>query len=345
MAVGILRRWAASAPVPVFVARGGGAGWRPVELAADLRVRLVPSPRHASVLLAAGRFPGPMGEALNRVHDQLPAPRATVWWTADADAGRPAALGDAAVVTGPDPVDHIVAAHRALLLGHAPSTPDVGANVPPNEFVGRGENGHGGEGMMGGVPYGRPMAMTAEDRDGLALDRLPVALGPFLPGFTNGLQATVALQGGIVQELSLHVLELGEGRSLDDLAGEAPTPWRSRRRWLSEAMRVGGLEALAVRTAQAVRQEDEATSVVRLVRRSGLLRSWSGIGALDGIDAASRLAGALDSSGPSPAGPADVPLDRLAASLVGSDWGDVVVAVCSFGFVSGEGAHPRGVQR
>ncbi len=345
MAVGILRRWAASAPVPVFVARGGGAGWRPAEVAADPRVRLVPTPRHASVLLAAGRFPGPMGEALDRVHDQLPAPRAAVWWTPDADAEPPAALRDASVVTGPDPVDRIVAAHRAVLLSEAPSSPDVLADVPPNEFVGRGDNGHGGEGMMGGVPYGRPMAMTAEDRDGLALDRLSVTLGPFLPGFTNGLQATVALQGGIVQELSLDVLELGEGGSLDDLAGEAPTPWRSRLRWLSEALRVGGLDALAVRTARAARQEGDASWAVGRIRRSGLLRSWSGIGALDGIDAAGRLAGALDPSGPAPGGPADVPLDRLAASLVGSDWGDVVVAVCSFGFVAGENAHPRAVHR
>jgi len=286
-----------------------------------------------------------MGEALDRVHDQLPAPRAAVWWTADADAGRPAALQGASVVPGPDPVDRIVAAHRATVLGDAPSSPDVGADVPPNEFVGLGDNGHGGEGMMGGVPYGRPMAMTADDRDGLALDRLSVTLGPFLPGFTNGLQATVALQGGIVQELSLDVLDLGEGRSLDDLAGEAPTPWRTRLRWLSEALRVGGLDALAVRTARAARQGDEATSTVALVRRSGLLRSWSGIGALDGLDAASRLAGALDPSGPAPGGQADVPLDRLAASLVGSDWADVVVAICSFGFVAGENAHPRAVHR
>ena len=41
---------------------------------------------------------------------------------------------------------------------------------------------------MGGASWKRPTAMTGEDHDGLALDPLPVVLGPFLPGYPNGLR-------------------------------------------------------------------------------------------------------------------------------------------------------------
>ncbi|MEO7556104.1 MAG: hypothetical protein ABIV94_05815 [Acidimicrobiales bacterium] len=347
MAVGVLRRWAAMAPVPVFVARGGGAGSRPAELAADPRLRLVATPRHASVLLAAGRFPAAMGAALDRLHDQLPAPRAVVWWTPDTSAERPAALRDATVVSEADPADAVVAAHRAVLVGALASSPGVLADVPPNEFAGRGDHGQGGEGMMGGVPYGRPMAMTADDRDGLSLDRLPVTLGPFLPGFPNGLQANVTLQGSVVQELSLAVLDLGDGASLDDLDADldddvVTTP-RLRLRWLADALRLGGLHALAARAARAARQGSSPATLSSAVRRSGLPQAWAGIGVIDGVDARARLLRTLepDESG---AERPSVGLDRLSSALVGSDWADAVAAIASFDLAT-DGADRQGARR
>jgi hypothetical protein len=342
VAVGVLRRWAATAPVPVFVARGGGARARAAELAADPRIRLMPTPRHASVLLAAGRFPAAMGAALDRVHDQLPAPRAVVWWTADASTECPAALRRATVVSSADPADAVVAAHHAVLVGDVPSSPGVLPDVPPNLFEDRGDHGQGGEGMMGGVPYGRPMAMTGDDRDGLSLDRLPVTLGPFLPGFPNGLQANVTLQGGIVQDLSLAVLDLGDGPSLDDLDEEPVTTQRLRLRCLADALRLGGLPALGARAARSARQGASPATLSTAVRCSGLPAAWAGIGVVDGVDARARLLRALDPDA-SGADQPSVGLDRLASALVGSDWADVVVAIASFEFAT-DGAYTPGAR-
>jgi hypothetical protein len=318
--------------VSVFVARGGGAGLRPVELAADPRILFVPSPRHASVLLAAGRFPGPLGAALDRVHDQVPAPRAVVWWTADRDAERPAAVWNAVAVTTSNPVDALLAAHRGVMRGDVPSSGGVLADVPPNLFEGRGDHGQGGEGMMGGVPYGRPMAMTADDRDGLALDPLTFTAGPFLVGFPNGLRATVTLQGGVIQQLSLEFLDLGTGGSLDELDAAVVTDRRRRVRWLSESLRLAGLDALAARAARTAAEGGDASVLASVVRRSGLAAAWSGIGTIDGTDARTRLLALL---GPTPeetqprGGPPT--LTEVAESLVGADWSDAVVTVCSLG--------------
>lgn len=55
--------------------------------------------------------------------------------------------------------------------------------------------------MTGGVPYGRPMAGRAPDRDGLELDQLPVRVGPFFAPFPPGLVLDVKLQGDVVQEV------------------------------------------------------------------------------------------------------------------------------------------------
>ena len=331
MAVAALRRWAAAAPVPVFVARGGGAGLLPVELAADPRLRLVASPRHATVLVAAGRFPGSLGVALDRVHDQLPASRGTLWWTADVDAARPAALRDASVVNEADPVGPVVALHHDLCLDRVPSDAAVLADDPPNRFEGQGDHGQGGEGMMGGVPWGRPMAMTGDDRDGLALDRLPVVLGPFLPGFPNGLRVHAVLQGDVVQEATLEVLDLGSGPRLDQLDPAAGGAQHDLR-WLAEALRLAGLGALAVRAARLARAGPDPGSqaaLARLVRRSGLLAAWSGVGVLDGEDARARLERHLDPSPPERRSPGPS-LERVAEVLIGQDWPDAVVTICSF---------------
>lgn len=50
------------------------------------------------------------------------------------------------------------------------------------------------------------MADLGEDRDGLMLDRLHVALGPVLPDWPHGLVLDAVLQGDVVQEARLRVL-------------------------------------------------------------------------------------------------------------------------------------------
>ena len=312
MAVSALHRLAAAAPVPVFVARGAGAGLLGGELAADRRLRLVASPRQATVVLAAGHFGGGLGPALDRVHDQLPHPRALVWWRAaggpEPGDDRPGALDHpAAVVHGPggDVAQVLVDTHRRLLAGDQATAPDAGADEPPHPFEGRGDHGQGGEGMMGGVPFGRPMAMTGDDRDGLALGQVSADLGPFLVGLPAATVARVTFQGEVVQALELRPQAVPEAPVLDpvlarfDEARHRPVPVaeleraraRHHLRAVAECFRLAGLWALAARAASLARGAGAGVAGVdpaavaalgRRLRASALLASWSGVGTFPG---------------------------------------------------------------
>ena len=70
-----LDRLADAAPVPVVVARGLGGHAAVARLRADARVRVVASPRHATVLVVTGAIPHGHLDALAHVHDQVPSPR------------------------------------------------------------------------------------------------------------------------------------------------------------------------------------------------------------------------------------------------------------------------------
>lgn len=70
-------------PVPVFAAAGVGAWPQVQELRGRTYLRLVESPRHASVLLIAGAVPSDWVDRLRRVHDQVPHPRRTVAWVGE----------------------------------------------------------------------------------------------------------------------------------------------------------------------------------------------------------------------------------------------------------------------
>ena len=104
-------------------------------------------------------------------------------------------------------VDELVAmlqdAHRSVLADPASSSPDRLPDEEPNEWRGVGPFGQGGEGMMGGTPYGRPMAMTGDDRDGLALDQLHLPPRP-LPRVAAArcLVLDVTLQGDVLQAVT-----------------------------------------------------------------------------------------------------------------------------------------------
>jgi hypothetical protein len=343
---------ASAAPVDVFVAAGPGTGLAHVELAASPGVRLVSSPRQASVLVAVGRFPGAMGGALARVHDQLPHPRAAVWCPPPGEVEQPAALDGAPRC--PSLVDAAEAAAvvaEELRLGARTTRPDVLPDAPPNPFDGLGDHGQGGEGMMGGVPWGRPMAMTGADRDGLALDRSPARLGPFLVGLPPGLVLDVVLQGGVVQEAEVSWLAdtdpADHDPADDDPVADHPVSRRRHRlRWLAESCRLAGLDALAVRAARlasSAAEVDEADAVARLtraVRRSGLVGTWRHLG--DGGAAAARLLDRLadlagdDHRAPAPPAAEHPSADQdaigsahLGDQLLGLDWSDALVVVHS----------------
>ncbi len=194
MAVGWLSRLASDAPVAVFAAVGRDAIERVEDLFLDPRIVRVASPRHADLLLVAGELRGEDQRALKTVHDQIPVPRVTLWW-----GGEP--LEEMASPVWVPLVDDALPHLLRLRSGRSVGEPDLLPDAPPNPWRGVGPNGQGGKGMMGGVPYGRPMAMTHDDvRDGLQLDEMTVQIGPYLRSWPCGLVLEMALQGDVVQQ-------------------------------------------------------------------------------------------------------------------------------------------------
>lgn len=195
-----LRKLAAGAPVPLFVAEGEGGRERIEDLALSADIDWVASPRHASIVLVVGRIRAADREALQRVHDQLPHPRATLCWGSDADL--PGALRVDATA---DPQETLRSLYRDLLFGTRASDPHWLPDEPPAPWRGLGDHGQGGKGMMGGTPYGRPMPMPpqADIRDGLNLDPYTARFGPFLPLLPPGLVLELTLQGDVVQSATV----------------------------------------------------------------------------------------------------------------------------------------------
>ncbi len=282
-----LTRLALGAPARVFVL----AGIDPPASVDELRLRddvqLVDTPRSATVLLVAGRLPEVIHEAAMRAHAAMAHPRAVVWWTRETPPGDAGpfsaativrhAAGDAPDVLASDDVLAQLAAvlcgvHAALVRGDRGSDAALLPNVAPAPWRGVGPYGQGGAGMTGGVPYGRPMAGRAPDRDGLELDQLPVRVGPFFVPFPAGLVLDVRLQGDVVQEAMVPGNAFAtpiEAAQIDDRLSTAhpfhaalhhPVPIadleraraRHHLRWLSHALRIHGLEALARRTLALV---------------------------------------------------------------------------------------------
>ncbi len=288
-----MQRLAAGRPAPVFVVSGmAGTGARDA-LLLDPRVDVVDSPRHANLLLVAGGVPADQHEALRRLHDQLPRPAASLWYRCDP-------LVELDLARRIDRLDELPAEaarlHRRLIEGSEPGEPGLLPDQPPHPWQGKGQHGQGGEGMMGGVPYGRPMAMAMmEDlRDGLQLDSLSFTLGPFYPALPPGLQLALTLQGDLVQmamiESSAYPVHLSP---LYFEALERPVPIAAleieRARYhlyrLAHLMRLAGLRSLAQRTlheANQVRPGSRLPDLHQRVTRSGLLHSIdAGLGQLD----------------------------------------------------------------
>ncbi|MGI8937625.1 MAG: hypothetical protein ACR2JF_05305 [Iamia sp.] len=321
-------------PVPVFPASAVDTWGDVQELRARPEVRLVPTPRHASVLLVAGSIPPEHREAVDRVHDQLPHPRATVWWRTDPDA--PTRAGRT-VEGGPDEVvEAIIAAHLAVAVDPEASEPDRRPDEEAHEWRGVGPNGQGGEGMMGGTPYGRPMAMTGDDRDGLALDQLHLRLGPFLDALPAGMVLDVTLQGDVLQQ----VAATRPGAPV--AAGTTVAPGRQGLHGLAHGLHVQGLEGLAARAAGLAldcgRGREVGPDLVRLrrgIRRSGLLWMLKGTGVSGQVgDAADRWAHRLDRveaavGGGAPPESTVLDLDDLGPLLEGRTLGDAITTLVS----------------
>ena len=306
-----LEQLAAEARVPVYAIAGNGARDAVQDLRLRSEIRIVDTPKAASILVVAGPIPDVHAAALARVHDALPHPRTTVLWAPErALASLPGAV--AVVVADSDPVAVVVAVYRDLVLGRRPSEPAVLPDADPAEWRGVGPYGQGGSGMTGGAPYGRPMAELGPDPDGLRLDVVPVRVGPFFPRFPSGLVLDVRFSGDLVLDAAI-----GEGpvgppvgpprtglrpflRALTEpvpIAELELVRAREHLRWLADALVAHGLPALgarALRLAQRVQPGDGST-VRRLARLIGWTQvtRWStrGVGTVSADDLAGLGAG------------------------------------------------------
>lgn len=309
-----LARRAAAADVRVFPVVGAGGRAAADEVALLPGVRVVDSPRAANLLLIVGRVTPALRRPLLAVHDQLPAPRATVWWPVDGEADDEALHSalPALVVAPVGDGSGLRSVFTDLLSGARRSAPPALPDEEPAEWRGVGPYGQGGTGMTGGVPYGRPLAGRAPDPDGLELDQLPLHVGPVFPPFPPGLVLHIQLQGDVIREVTV-----GENPFLGSL--HAPVPGRldtavflealsvpqfvatlevararHHLRWAARALRLHGLEGDALRLlalarslapepgpavaaiAQSVGQEHRAAvdDLARRLRRHRTL-SWA----------------------------------------------------------------------
>ncbi|MHB8960876.1 MAG: hypothetical protein ACYDAN_14795 [Candidatus Limnocylindrales bacterium] len=285
----LVRRLAAMSDARVFAIAGGGGRWGVQDLRLADGIELVASPRAASVLLVAGAIGSRQHEAVRRVHDALPHPRATIRW-GEANGGQP--VPDAELVpAGSDPVPAIRAAHRALMLGARTSEAALLPDEEPAAWRGVGPYGQGGSGMTGGTPYGRPMAELGPDRDGLRLDVLPTRLGPFFAAMVHGLELDLRVAGDVVVGAEV------AAAAVAPTAGGAASPFvraliepmpiadlevaraRDHLRWTAEALRLHGLEALSRRALLLARtaapgQGPAVRALGAAVARAGVFR-WA----------------------------------------------------------------------
>ena len=341
----LLARVAAGAPVPVFAAVGEGARDAVEDLALDTRIQLVETPRHATILLIAGRLPPPLLRPALRVHDQMSRPRATVCWAGSVEPQRAAGLFREArsVQEGEDLGGVIAAVHSDLLRGTRGSEPVRQPDVPPRPWRGVGPYGQGGKGMTGGAPYGRPLAGRAPDRDGLELDQVSIRVGPFVPAFPPGLCLDVKLQGDIVQEVALGPNPFAAGsRSFDPFRRALREPVRlaelerararSHLRALARTLRFHGLHGLADRLLRLAGRLSASTAMELRSLRKLLERTRALAWATDGI-------GHLDASAPAAVGLGPV----ARASGVAEDLRGRDPAYLSLGFelVSRQGGDAR----
>ena len=247
MGMNWLAHLAARAEVPVFLAEGEAAPAEYAHLLARMpALRMVDTPRAAAILLVVGTVPKALLPQLHRLHDQLPHPRATILWQSRNDLS-----GAKRINSAEDIGTAIKTIHSDLLADNVESEPDILPDAPANEWRGVGPHGQGGKGMMGGTPYGRPMAMTAADlRDGLELDTYTADFGPFLPMFPPGLVLKLTLQGDVIQTVAVThpPFETTEDRGwvLLDLLG---LPALAQRKLRGDASAKGSFDRLARLTA------------------------------------------------------------------------------------------------
>lgn len=208
--------------VPVFCLPCDGRRTALRTLRQTRGIRLVDSPRHATVLVVSGDISPEMIPAVRRVHDQVPAPRGVALWNCSNGSDVFDKQTTVIVEEETGPAEAIAGLRRSLMEKEHPGSFLFGPRQNPVKWQGTGDHGQGGEGMMGGKPYGRPMAMTGGDiRDGLMLGSFQFELGPFISWMPPGLRLSVTLQGDVIQEISCKAPGLDPYRDMPQIFKKA----------------------------------------------------------------------------------------------------------------------------
>lgn len=282
-----LAHLAKTGEVPVFVVVGGGYRSAVHRLRLAEGIRLVPTPRHAAVLVIAGTLTHEATETVRHVHDQMAGPRVTMGW----GHPDPPVVPVQANVTG-DATEAATTIRRLfhdVLTGaispEQPLLPDVDAV----EWRGVGPYGHGGTGMTGGTPYGRPLALRAPSRDNLELDQLPVTIGPWFAGFPPGLAMRVSLQGDVAQAVEVAPTDLIPSDPSDVFTRALREPMsirdlemaraRHHVEYMADTLLIAGVDRLAARADRIAEMigpgdVDPVEQLIKAARRS-LLRVMS----------------------------------------------------------------------
>jgi hypothetical protein len=206
--------------------------------------------------------------------------------------------------------DHDRAAMTMPPGGHdhaAMTMPAGGQDHVARDMSGGGDHDQGSDHDKMGMVGGLAMARRGDDRDGLKLDQLHVALGPVLPDWPAGLVLRLVLQGDIAQSADLEVMgENGGGsfwmRAADDATVEARFGAAAAADSLQRLLAVAGWRSAAL-TGRWLRDEllsaeSDAPSHprfvrwIRRVRRSRTLRwSTNGLGIVDATEPNEELRG------------------------------------------------------
>ena len=262
--------------------------------------RLAISPADADVLVVCGE-PGPgLAEAIDVVWHQMAGPRVRVDVHGGDEVG--ARLDEAH--TGLLDTDH----HRHDAQ-HRPTASDLLAEQAGPEAethgghghtdhasaggdAGMDHGGHEGHGGMEMSPGGIPLAEGGEDRDGLEMDVLQVRLGPVLPYWPAGLVLRCSLQGDVIVEARIELVDwpagqddevVGPARRIDNIASVLALAG-----WDDAAAEARRIRDTALQSGDRLAGSD-LERLRRRVRRSWTLRwSLSGLRRLSDEDAKAR---------------------------------------------------------
>lgn len=272
--------------IPIFPIAGAGGGEAAQSLRLDRRARVVDTPRSADLFLVMGELAADLVRPVAALHDLMSQPRATLWCPMGAPSARWKRLFPDITILEDDAnvMDEAARLHSRLIRGELASERAALPDHDPNPWRGVGPYGQGGKGMTGGVPYGRPMAGRAPDRDGLDLDALELRVGPFFPALPAGLILRVSLQGDVVQHATVKPGPYRKMRpraetSVFRRAVTESVPIRQielarashHLRWLADTLRVHGLHALGLRILSLARglAPGDLESVERIRRLLG----------------------------------------------------------------------------